>query len=109
MLELGKIATWDGSRGLVVNSNLEASRTPFHKLNGPLCLDVGNRNVHVLGNHISAIQQAAGNVVAMTRVALHHLAGRLKAGTRDLADAECLVVGLLCRDDWSIGDQRKVD
>ena len=45
----------------------------------------------------------------MARVALHHLVCRLEAGIGGLSHRELLVVSLLCRDDWSIGDQRGVD
>ena len=45
----------------------------------------------------------------MTRITLHHLVGRLEAGTGDLRDGQLLMVGFLCRDDWSIGGQGEVD
>ena len=45
----------------------------------------------------------------MARVALDHLVGRLKAGIGDLGHGQLLVVGLLGRDDGSIGNQREVD
>merc|ERR1719490_447080 len=38
-LHLGEISTRDDSRGLVVDSNLESSGTPVHKLDAPLALD----------------------------------------------------------------------
>ncbi|KFW08195.1 hypothetical protein N327_13648, partial [Fulmarus glacialis] len=37
------------------------------------------------GHHVPAVQQAAGHVLAVARVALHHLVGRLKAGVGDLS------------------------
>ncbi|KFQ55933.1 hypothetical protein N334_00023, partial [Pelecanus crispus] len=36
------------------------------------------------GHHVSTVQQAAGHVLAVARVALHHLVGWLKAGVGDL-------------------------
>merc|ERR1712130_237196 len=45
----------------------------------------------------------------MTGGALHHLVGGLKAGVGDLRYTELLVVGLLGRDDWRVGDQGEVD
>ncbi|KFW95798.1 hypothetical protein N336_06788, partial [Phalacrocorax carbo] len=33
---------------------------------------------------VPAVQQAAGHVLAVPRVALHHLVGRLEAGVGDL-------------------------
>ena len=45
----------------------------------------------------------------MARVTLHHLVGRLEAGVGDLGDGQLLVVGLLGRDDRSVGRQWEVD
>merc|ERR1712217_65570 len=42
-------------------------------------------------------------------VALDHLVSRLEAGVGDLRDSELLMVGLLRRDDGSVGDQGEVD
>ncbi|KFP87158.1 hypothetical protein N311_09731, partial [Apaloderma vittatum] len=36
------------------------------------------------GHHVPAVQQAARHVLAVPRVALHHLVGRLEAGVGDL-------------------------
>merc|ERR1711936_1476026 len=47
--------------------------------------------------------------LAVAGVAFYHLVGRLEAGVGDLGNAELLVVSLLSRDDWSVGDQREVD
>lgn len=64
-------------------------------------------SVDILGHNISAVQHAAGHVFSVTRVTLHHLVGRLKAGIGDLSHRQLLVVGLLCGDD--VGDQGEVD
>ena len=45
----------------------------------------------------------------MTWVALDHLVSRLKTRIRDLSHRQLLMVGLLGRDNWSIGGQREVD
>merc|ERR1712107_441192 len=45
----------------------------------------------------------------MAGVALDHLVSRLEAGVGDLRDSELLMVGLLGRDDGSVGDQGEVD
>ena len=45
----------------------------------------------------------------MTGVALHHLVGGLEAGVGDLSHRQLLVVGLLGRDDGSVGGQREMD
>merc|ERR1719210_2610525 len=45
----------------------------------------------------------------MTGIALHHLVGGFKASVCNLSNTELLVVGLLSRDDRSIGHQRKMD
>merc|ERR1712240_234074 len=78
-LNLGQVSTWHNSWGLVVDSNLEAGGTPVHKLNAPLGLDGSNGSIDILGDHITPVQEAASHVLAMARVALDHLVGRLKA------------------------------
>ena len=45
----------------------------------------------------------------MSRIALDHLVGWLEASVGDLSNGELFVVGLLSRDDWSVGGERKVD
>merc|ERR1719462_261395 len=95
--DLSKVATRDNSGWLVVNAYLKTSRTPVNKLDAPLGLDGSNGSVHVLGHHVSSIEEAAGHVLAMTRVTLDHLVGRLEAGVGDLRDGELLMIGLLGR------------
>merc|ERR1712045_645891 len=107
--DFGQVATRNNSWRLVVNAYLEASGAPVDKLDAPLGLDGGNGSVHVLGNDVTPVEEAACHVLAMTRIALDHLVGRLKASVGDLGDCELLVVGLLGRDDWCIGDQGEVD
>merc|ERR1739836_77146 len=107
--DLSKVATRDNSGWLVVNAYLETSRTPVNKLDAPLSLDGGNGSVHVLGHHVSSVEEAAGHVLSVTGVTLDHLVGWLEAGVSDLRDSELLMVGLLGRDDGCIGDQGEVD
>ena len=47
------VAYEDISKWLVVDSALEASWTPVHKLNGTLGLDSGHGRIHIFGHHIS--------------------------------------------------------
>merc|ERR1712062_355576 len=108
-LHLGQVAAWHNSGGLVDDAHLETSGTPVNKLDAPLGLDGGNGSVHVLGHHVSSVEEATGHVLAVTRVALDHLVGWLEAGVGDLRNSELLMVGLLGRDDGSIGDQGEVD
>ena len=108
-LHLGQISTWDRSRGLVVDANLEASGTPVHKLDGALGLDGSNGSIDVLGHDISTIQHAAGHVLAVARVTLHHLVGRLETGVSDFSHAQLLVVCFLGRNDGGIGHQGEMD
>ena len=72
-LHLGQIATGDNGGWLVVDANLEASGAPVNKLDGTLGLDGGNGSVDVLGDNVSTVQHAAGHVLAVTGIALHHL------------------------------------
>ncbi|RUS82404.1 hypothetical protein EGW08_009856, partial [Elysia chlorotica] len=89
---------------------LEAGGAPVHELDGPLGLDGGDGGVDVLGDYVTAVQQAAGHVLAVSRVALHHLVGRLEARVRDLLHSVLLVVSLRsqCKG-YRVGRQREMD
>ena len=76
-LDLGQITTRDNGGWLVVDANLETSGAPVDKLDGTLGLDGGNGSVDVLGDDISTVQHAAGHVLAVTGIALHHLEKRI--------------------------------
>ena len=91
------------------DNNLESGRTPVDELDGALRLDGSDGGVHILRDDIAAVQHAAGHVLAVTRVTLHHLVGRLEAGVGDLGHGQLLVVGLLGADNRSVRYQRKVD
>merc|ERR1711892_1016852 len=106
---LSKISTWDNSGRLVVDSNLESSWTPVNKLDAPLGLDGGNGSVDILRDNISSVEQTAGHVLAMTRVALDHLVGRLETGVGDLRNGNLLMVSLFSRHDWGIGHEGEGD
>uniref|UniRef100_A0AAG5DK92 Secreted protein n=1 Tax=Anopheles atroparvus TaxID=41427 RepID=A0AAG5DK92_ANOAO len=108
-LHLGQISARDDRRGLVVDAHLEAGRTPVDELDRALGLDGGDGGVDVLRHHVTAVQHAARHVLAMARVALDHLVGRLEAGVGDLGHRQLLVVRLLGRDDRRVRDQREVD
>ncbi|RUP50557.1 hypothetical protein BC936DRAFT_138638 [Jimgerdemannia flammicorona] len=54
-LNFSHIATGHGSRGLVVDSDLEASRAPIDELNGALGLDGSDSGAGVLGDDVAAI------------------------------------------------------
>ena len=108
-LHFGEISTGHDGWWLVVDAHLEAGRTPVDELDGALRLDGGDGSVDILRHNITSVQHAAGHVLAMTRVALHHLVGWLEAGVGDLSNGQLLVVGLLGGDDWGVGGQGEVD
>ena len=108
-LHLGQVTTRHDGGWLVVDADLEACGAPVHKLDGTLGLDGGNGCIHVLWNHVSTVEHAAGHVFAVTWITLHHLVGRLEAGVGDFSNTELLMVGLLGRDDRCVGDQGEVD
>merc|ERR1711892_471471 len=89
---LSSVSSWDNGWWLVVDSNLESSWTPVNKLDAPLGLDGGDSSVHILGDNISSVEKTAGHVLAMTRVALDHLVGRLKTGVGDLRDSDLFMI-----------------
>merc|ERR550539_1979873 len=106
---LSLVSTGDDGWRLVVDANLEAGGTPVNELDAPLGLDGGDGGIDVLGDDITPVEETAGHVLPMARVALHHLVGGLEAGVGDLPDSELLVVGLLRGDDGGVGDQGEVD
>ena len=55
------------------------------------------------------VEHAASHVLAVMRITLHHLVGWLEASVGDLSYTKLLMVGLLGRDDRSIGHQGEVD
>lgn len=57
----------------------------------------------------SPVEHTARHVFAVSGVALDHLIGWLEAGVSDLSDGHLFVVGLLSRNDRSVGRQREVD
>ena len=105
----GQISTGNSGRGLVVDANLESSRTPVHELDAPLGLDGRDGGIDVLGDDVAPVEETAGHVLPMAGVALHHLVGGLEAGVGDLPDSELLVVSLLGGDDGSVDSKREVD
>jgi hypothetical protein len=108
-LHLGKVATRDNGRRLVVDTALETGRAPVNELNGSLGLDGSNRGVDVLRDNITTVHKAASHVFTVTRVALGHHGGGLKGRVGDLGDGELLVVSLLGADDRSVRGKHKVD
>ena len=82
-LYLGQVTAGDDRGRLVVDADLEASWTPVDELDGTLGLDGGNCCVDVLGHDVTTVQHAAGHVLAVTWVTLHHLVSGLEAGVGD--------------------------
>jgi len=107
--DLGEITTGHDSRGLVVDSALETSRAPVDKLDGPLGLDGSNGGVDILGDDITTVHEAAGHVFTVTGVTFGHHGCGLEGGVGDLGNGELLVVGLLGRDDGSVGRKHEMD
>jgi hypothetical protein len=90
-VDLGQITVGDHLRGLVADTNLEASWAPVDKLNSTLGLKSSNCVVDLLGNDITTVQQAGSHVLSVAGVALDHLVVGLKAGHGDLLDGVGLV------------------
>ena len=85
-LDLGQVTAGDDGWWLVVDTDLETSWAPVDELDGALGLDGGNGGVDILGDDVTAVQHAAGHVLAVAGVALDHLVGRLEAGVGDLSN-----------------------
>eukprot|EP00976_Prorocentrum_cordatum_P072379 1180690-Prorocentrum_minimum.AAC.2 len=108
-LHLGEIAAGHHGGGLVVDAALEAGGAPVHELDGTLGLDGGHGGVHVLGDDVTAVHQAAGHVLAVAGVALGHHGGGLKHGVGHLSHGQLLVVRLLRGDHGGVGGEHEVD
>ena len=108
-LDLSKIAAWDDSGWLIVDTNLETSWAPVDELDGSFGLDDGDGSVDVLWNDVSTIHHAACHVLSVAWVALNHHVGWLEASVGDFGNSELLMVSLLSRDEWGIGAEWEVD
>lgn len=85
-VDLGEIAVGDLLRGLVADTNLETSRAPVDKLDSALGLEGSDGGVSLLGDNITAVQQAGGHVLAVAGVTLDHLVVGLEAVHGDVLD-----------------------
>ena len=108
-LYFGQVPAWHHGRRLVVDPHFESGGAPVHELDGPLGLDGRDGGVHVFGHDVSAVQHAAGHVLSVARVALHHLVSGLETGVGDLSNAKLLMVCFLSGDDRGVGDEGEVD
>jgi hypothetical protein len=90
-VNFGKITVGNHVRWLVADTDLETSWAPVNELDGSLGLEGSDGCVHILGNNISTVQEAGSHVLAIARVALHHLVVGLEAGHGDLHDGVGLV------------------
>merc|ERR1712123_152464 len=106
---LGQISTRDHGGWLVVDPNLEPCWAPVNKLDRALGLDGGYCCVDILWDHVTPEEEAAGHVLAVPGVALHHRVGWLKAGVGYLSNRELLMVSFLSRNDRSVSYQREVN
>ena len=95
--------------GLVADTELEASRAPVDELDRALGLESGDSGVGVVGDNVTAVQQARGHVLAVAGVALDHLVVGLEARHGHLLDRVGLVSGLGGRDDRRVRNEREVD
>merc|ERR1719225_467687 len=62
-----------------------------------------------LGNNISSVEHATSHVFSMTWIAFDHLITGLKASIGHLSNRQLLMVSLLSRDDWCIGNKGKMN
>lgn len=108
-VDLGEIAVGDVLGSLVADTNLETSGAPVDELDGALGLESGDGSVGVVGDDVTAVEQAGSHVLAVAGVALDHLVVGLEAGHGHLLDRVGLVSGLVGRDDGSVGNEREVD
>merc|ERR1712110_27531 len=108
-LDFGQISAWNDGWWLVVDTDFETGWAPVNKLDGSLGLDGSDGGVDVLWYNITSVQHAASHVFTVSRIALDHLVGWLEASVGDFGDGKLLVVSFLGGDNWSVGDQWKVN
>jgi len=70
--DFSQVSSRDDGWRLLVDAALEAGRAPVDELDGALGLDGRDCGVHVLGDDVTAVHQAASHVFAVARVALGH-------------------------------------
>jgi hypothetical protein len=92
----GQVSARDLRGGLVVDPALEAGGAPVDELDGALGLDGGDGRVHVLGDDVPAVHEAAGHVLAVARIALGEEVRRLEDRVGDFRHRHGLVEGLMC-------------
>ena len=90
----GKLSSINVAWGVLIDANFEACRAPVNKLDRSLALDCGDGLVDIFGDHISTVEHAAGHVLAVSGVTLHHGVCWLEASIGDLSNRQLLVVGL---------------
>lgn len=94
---------------LVVDSDFEASWTPINELNRAVGLDSSDRSIDILRNDITTIEKTYSHILAMTRITFNHLIAGFKTGIGYIRNRERFVIGLISRDDRSIGSKREVN
>jgi hypothetical protein len=103
------VTAGDNHRGTAVQTGLETGGTPVNKLDGALVLDLVDGNAHILGNDVTTVHQAAGHVLALTRIALHKGVGRIEGGSGDLLHRVLLVRSTRLAHKRGVGGGEEVD
>ena len=93
-MDLGKVTTGHNSWRLVVDSNLEPSRTPVDKLDETRGLDPCDCSIDILGDNITTVEEADRHVFPLLGIAFHHLTVSVKAGSCDFSNRKSLVISL---------------
>ena len=108
-VDLGEITIGNQLRWLIADTNLEAGRAPVYELDSALGLESSHCTVHIVGHHITTVQQARSHVFAVSRIAFDHLVVGLEARVGDFRDRIGFMLSFGSRHDWGICNQREVD
>jgi hypothetical protein len=65
--------------GSLLDANLEASRAPFHEVEGGLGFQCSNCSIAVTWHAITSVEQTASHIFALYGIAYHHLVVWLEA------------------------------
>ncbi|OQS04464.1 hypothetical protein THRCLA_03304 [Thraustotheca clavata] len=108
-LDTSKITAWNHGWRFVVDTTLETSRAPVHKLNGTLGLDGGNSSIDILRDDITTVHQTSSHVFTMAWITLSHHRKRIEAAICDFSHRELFMVSLFSTNHRSVRAQHEMD
>ena len=91
------------------DEDLKAGEGPVDEAETLGGLNGGDGRIDVFGDHIAAIEEAAGYVLALVRIAFDHVVIGTETSGREFADGNLVVGRLFGRNERRVGGHREVD